>query len=413
MKRRIVAIVFILVLVTTACAPKVKSEDLMKDISADVVDGDPSVTVNGADVSDFAIRLLRANGISDKNVLISPMSILCALGMTANGAQGETLKQMENVLGIPITMLNNYIYGYRQVLPQSNNCKINLANSIWFTDDDKLSVKPSFLQVNADYYGADMYQTPFAQTTLRDINNWVQKETDGMIPEILDEIPQEAVMYLINALAFEAEWGEVYKKNQVHEGIFTKEDGEKQTAQFMYGTEGYYLKDDRAKGFLKFYRDSNYAFVALLPNEGITVSEYLSTMDGERLETLLARRPRTAVQTSLPKFETEYSTELSQVLFNMGMVDAFDEELANFTELGTYEGGQKNIYISRVLHKTHIAVGEKGTKAGAATVVEMAKGTAVEVYENEVYLDRPFVYMLVDCTTNVPFFIGTMMDVAG
>lgn len=413
MKRRIVAIVFVLVLVITACAPKVQSEDLMKDISADVVDGDPAVTVNGADVSDFAIRLLRANGVGDKNVLLSPMSILCALGMTANGAQGETLQQMENALGIPITMLNNYIYGYQKVLPQSNNCKLNLANSIWFTDDDKLSVTPSFLQVNADYYGADMYQTPFNKSTLRDINNWVKKETDGMIPEILDEITGDAVMYLINALSFEAKWEEVYKKDRVTENIFTKEDGERQTTSFMHSTEGYYLEDDRAKGFLKFYKDSNYAFVALLPKEGITISEYIASMDGEQLDELLAQREHTAVQTSIPKFETEYSTELSEALRNMGMPKAFDDELANFSELGIYEGGQGNIYIGRVIHKTYISVGEKGTKAGAATAVEIKSSGTMMVEEKEVYLDRPFVYMLVDCTTNVPFFIGTMMDVEG
>lgn len=411
MKRRLLAIIFSMILVITACTPNVQSEDLMKDISKNDVEGDCDVAVNSADISDFALRLLQTSNTDGENVLISPMSILCALGMTANGAKEETLTQMEEVLGIPVVMLNNYIYGYMKVLPESEHCKLNFANSIWFIDDEQFTVNPIFLQLNADYYGADMYQTPFDRSTLKDINNWVKKETSGMIPEILDEIPQEAVMYLVNALAFEAEWGEIYKKNQVREGTFTTEDGKEQTVEYMYHDEGSYLENENAKGFLKYYKDSNYAFVALLPNEDITISDYIASLDGEQLDELLASRQLTTVKTSIPKFETEYSTELSKVLSNMGMPNAFDEEKADFTGLGTYK--ERNIYMNRVLHKTFISVGEKGTKAGAATVVEMnTKGTAASLKEEKiVYLNRPFVYMLIDCDTNVPFFIGTMMSV--
>ena len=230
-----------------------------------------------------------------------------------------------------------------------------------------------------------------------------------MIPNILDEIPDEAVMYLVNALAFEAEWSEIYDKNQVRDGQFTKEDGTKQNAEFMYGSEGKYLEDKNAIGFIKYYKGCEYAFVAMLPNEGVSVSEYIASLDGESLRALLANKQRATVNTAIPKFETEYNVEMSEILSAMGMQDAFRSEKADFTALGASSAG--NIYINRVLHKTFISVGEKGTKAGAATVVEMTDGMVAVIDPKQVYLDRPFVYMLIDCKNDIPFFIGTMMDI--
>ena len=177
----------------------------------------------------------------------------------------------------------------------------------------------------------------------------------------------------------------------------------------MYGSEGTYLEDENATGFMKRYKGGKYAFVAMLPNEGVSVSEYIESLDGESITALLANPQYATVDTSIPKFETEYDVEMSAILQAMGMTDAFNVSTADFTGLGTYT--DMNIYISRVLHKTYISVGEKGTKAGAATVVEMECGSAMPTEPKEVYLDRPFVYMLVDCENNIPFFIGTLMDV--
>lgn len=394
----------------TGCKIKVQAKDLMEGITPNNVSALDDLSSQNADVTDFAIRLFKASEESGKNTLISPLSVLCALAMTANGAEEETLAQMEEVLGMTTEELNLYLYSYMKNLPQGDKYKLSLANSIWFTEDERFTVNQDFLQTNADYYGADIYKAPFDKQTLKDINNWVKQNTDGMIPEILDQIPPEAIMYLVNALAFEAEWSEIYEKHQVKDGEFTKEDGTKQNAKFMYGSEGTYFEDEKATGFMKRYKGGKYAFVAMLPNEGVSVSEYIASLDGESLNALLANPQYATVRTSIPKFETEYKVEMSDILQSMGMTEAFDMYNADFEGLGTSTDG--NIYISRVLHKTFISVGEKGTKAGAATIVEMKDGAAAEPTEpKEVYLDRPFVYMLVDCENNIPFFIGTMMDV--
>ena len=394
----------------TGCTMEVQAKDLMEGITPNNVNALDDLSSQNADVTDFAIRLFKASNESGKNTLISPLSVLCALAMTVNGAENETLAQMEEVLGMTTEELNLYLYSYMKNLPQGDKYKLSLANSIWFTEDERFTVNQDFLQTNADYYGADIYKAPFDKQTLKDINNWVKQNTDKMIPEILDDISGDAIMYLVNALAFEAEWSEIYEKNQVREGEFTKEDGSKQNVDFMYGTEGTYFEDENAIGFMKRYKGGKYAFVAMLPNEGVTVSEYIASLDGESLNALLANPQYGTVHTSMPKFETEYSVEMSEILKDMGMTEAFDMYNADFEGLGTSTAG--NIFISRVLHKTFISVGEKGTKAGAATIVEMKDGAAAEPTEpKEVYLDRPFVYMLVDCENNIPFFIGTMMDV--
>lgn len=393
----------------TGCAVTAEANDLMEGIAPNEVEVSSDLSAHNADVTDFAVRLFKASEESGKNTLISPLSVLCALSMTANGAEEETLEQMETVLGMTAEELNLYLYSYMKTLPQGEKYKLSLANSIWFTEDERFTVNGDFLQTNADYYGADIYKAPFNDQTCKDINNWVKEKTDEMIPEILNKIPENAVMYLVNALAFEAEWTEIYQEHQVRDGEFTKEDGSKQDVEFMYGTEGAYLEDEKATGFMKYYTGGKYAFVALLPNEGVSVSEYIASLDGESLNALLTNPQYATVNTSIPKFETEYDVEMSDILKTMGMTDAFDGGTADFRGLGTFTDG--NIYISRVLHKTFISVGEKGTRAGAATVVEMfGEGAPVDP-PKEVYLDRPFVYMLVDCENNIPFFIGTMMDI--
>ena len=382
----------------------------MEGVTPNSVTALTDLSSESVDATDFAIRLFKQTNEDGKNTLISPLSVLCALAMTANGAEGETREQMEAVLGMSVEELNLYLYSYINALPQGEKYKLSVANSIWFTDDDRFTVNQDFLQTNADYYGADIYKTPFDKQTLKDINNWVKNETDNMIPKVLEDIPDAAIMYLINALAFEAEWTEIYEKNQVRDKTFTKEDGTKQDVELMYSTEGKYIEDENATGFIKYYKERKYAFVALLPNEGVTVSEYVNSLDGASLAALLANAESRSVETAIPKFESEYDIEMSSILEAMGMSNAFNVTFADFTGIGdSTEGG---IYISKVIHKTYIQVGEKGTKAGAVTAIEMKDGSAGPPDEiKQVYLDRPFVYMLIDCETNTPFFIGTVMDV--
>ena len=388
------------------CAPQtpaLSGQDLMADIRPNErITAEESAPIGAA--TDFSLRLFQAGMEEGKNTLISPLSVLYALSMTANGADGNTLAQMEAVLGDTIGPLNGWLGSYR------TGEALHLANGIWFRDDPAFTVEESFLQTNADFYGAGIYKAPFDNTTLKDINRFVEENTNGMVEDILDEIPEDAVMYLVNALAFEAQWQEVYKENQIWEGIFTGEDGSKQETELMWSEEYAYLEDDKATGFLKYYEDRNYAFAALLPKEGVTVSEYVQGLTAGHLTQMLSAPQDVTVDAAIPKFETQFDVEMSGILQAMGMTDAFDLSAADFSRLGHHADG--NLFISRVLHKTFISVAEQGTRAGAATVVEMAEGAAMEMEVKSVVLDRPFLYMIVDTQTNVPIFMGTLMDLS-
>ena len=388
---------------------ELKAVNLMAEIARDPAAVSPVDPASAQAAADFALRLFRAANEEDKNTLISPLSVLCALAMTANGAREDTLAQMEAVLGMDQDQLNAFFRSYLDELASDQGGVLHLANSVWFTERNGFEVERAFLQKVADYYDADAYLAPFDETTLADINSWVNQNTDGMIPSILDRIPEDAVMYLINALAFDAKWLSPYDTYSVQEGEFTAQSGEKRTVEFMYGDEGRYLEDEKATGFVKLYDGGKYAFVALLPKEGVTVEDYLASLDAGALLNMLAEPSYEKVFTSLPKFETEYDVELSNVLKAMGMEKSFDGTQADLHDLGSC--GEDNLYIGRVLHKTYISVAEEGTRAGAVTAVEIDAEGMIE-NPKYVYLDRPFVYMLVDCENNLPFFIGTLLDPA-
>ena len=380
--------------------------DLMQGVTPAAV-SDAAVPSDGAEsASGLALRLLRQEiETGESNILLSPLSILYALSMTANGAKGETLAQMEQVLGLPVESLNAYLLAYRKALPAEKKCRVSLANSIWFKDDDSLAVEESFLKTNAAWYDADLYQLPFNSAACKAINNWVNKETTGIIPEILQEISPDAAMYLINALAFEAEWQTIYQEASIRDGVFTTEAGQQQTVPMMYSKEYRYLETGVATGFLKYYDGKSCAFAALLPKEGISLRSCIDSLTGEQLHDLLANPETVEVRAAIPKFESTYETDLSDTLEALGMTDAFDGQLADFSGIGSSTEG--NLTISHVLHKTRIAVDERGTKAGAATAV-IEEPAEAPSDPKEVLLDRPFLYLLIDCQEQLPIFIGTV-----
>ncbi len=387
--------------------PKVYAVDMMEGIIPNPVEAEPAWENPAA--MDFAVRLLqKTNG--PKNTLISPLSVLTALSMTANGAAEETLSQMEAALGGQTDTLNSWIFHYLESLTQEES--LALANAIWFRDDDRLTLEQSFLQTNADYYRAAIRKSPFNDTTVGEINGWVKENTDGMIDGILQEIPADAILYLVNALAFDAKWQEAYKQYQVQKGLFhlTDADGTSREAWMMHSAEQLYLEDGQATGFMKYYEGGRYAFVALLPREDVSLQSYIASLTGEHLSALLDSPQNVTVYAALPKFEVEYECEMTDVLRSMGMVDAFDHLRADFSGMGGSDQG--NIVISRVLHKTFLSVDEAGTKAAAVTAAEITNEACEIIDYKTVTLDRPFLYMILDTETNTPIFMGTLLDIA-
>jgi len=387
---------------------KIQATDLMKGVSAKEVSGKSSDDEFINSSANFAVELFKKTASKDENALISPISVMLALAMTANGADDQTKKEMETLLGgtIPLDEFNNYLYTYVKNLPSSNKYKLKIANSIWFKDEESFTVDDNFLQKNADYYGAQIYKSKFDSQVVTDMNTWIKNKTDGMISDAIHRIDPDNVMFLINAIVFDSEWEKKYDSST--NGTFTAFDGTIRTVKMMSSNESKYIEDDKVTGFIKSYKDNKYSFVALLPNEGSSLNDYISTLTGESLLAVIKSAQDISIEAQLPKFNAKYSLEMKDALMALGMNAAFDENTANFSKMGKSLGG--NLYIDSVIHKTYIEVSEDGTKAGASTVIGMKSKGAVAVGKF-VILDRPFVYAIIDNSTNLPIFIGTVMDI--
>lgn len=395
--------------------PGYKSGNLLDGISADraeEIDMDDKFIMAS---TEFAIHLFKESALSEvrsgKNVMISPESIQLALSMTANGANGNTLTQMENVLckGLTLDELNRYNYSLINKQMNETGVEISVANSLWIKDDeDSIKVKDEFLKTDKTYYNADAFLEPFDASTKDAINTWVFDNTNGMVRDILDRIDEDAIMYLVNAVAFEGEWEEQYKDFRIHENTdFHNADGSISKVSMLRSDESYYMHDENSKAFIKPYKGGQYGFMAILPNEGVSVEDYIGGMTSESFMSLYnSRNYDVDVLAGIPEFSYDYDYLVNDTLISLGMTDAFDEEKADFTNMGEI---RDNIYINRVLHKTHIEVDRNGTKAAAATVVEMDKETCSEISQvEEIVLDRPFIYAIVDIQTGLPIFLGVV-----
>lgn len=419
MKKCLASLLLVSLLLTalTACGKKAPGEISLPQ--ADQVQGKAADLDFENAYMEFAVSLLQKTAAEKQgeNMLISPLSIQLALAMTANGADGKTLQEMEHVLGqnIPLADLNMYLHSYlynnETGLVHGKERELKLANSVWFRDQkDSLRVEEDFLQSVSDYYDADIYKRAFDSTTVKEINNWVDQNTDGMISKILDKIDSNSMMYLINAISFDAEWEDPYDEYAIRDGSFTTHSGEQQTVPMMHSEESVYIADNRAAGFVKPYKGGKFDFAVLVPYEGVSVYDYLYGLTAASLSQTLSEAEECKVFTQMPKFSYDFALTMNDVLKDMGMSTAFDPDAADLSKLGSSDMG--NLYIGNVLHKTFIRVDGMGTQAGAVTVVEIpAEGAMEPENYKEVIVDRPFVYMILDSETNLPVFIGCVTEI--
>lgn len=358
-----------------------------------------------AAASSFAAELFKDNYSKGKTTLVSPLSVLTALALVQNGAQGDTLAQLEQALGgLDRDTLNAYMRAYCDFLSAGDELKI--ANSVW--TDSSVEAKQTFLQKAVDSYSAQIFSALLSsKKTVSSINSWVKKNTDGMIPKIIENADRDAVMMLVNAIAFDAKWETPYTNDDIEKLEFNSYSGKSKKTEFMCSTESVYLSDSDAVGFMKPYKNGRFAFAALLPNEDVSIDDYIASLSGEKLMKIFSSAKKNEeVDVKMPKFKAEYSTQLIDTLKKMGIEDAFDRKSADFSSLIDKNDGA---YIGTVMHKTFIEVDQEGTRAAASTLAGISKMSMPAI--NPVCLNRPFVYMIVDTETNLPLFIGVQTEI--
>ena len=378
-------------LTTTQKAPVVSASDSQKQEAAQ-------------DYLNFTAGLLQQT-FTGSNILLSPLSVADALCLTMEGAAGETLSQMETVLGEKETMRS-----YFSTIRRESGEQLTMADSVWIRNDPALSVNDNFLAIAAGNYQAEVYSAPFDEDTCSDINTWVEDQTDGEIQNLIEQINDDDIMYLINTTLFDAKWQNQYKSEDIRDRTFTTKSGTQKDVQMMYSNENIYLENDFCTGLLKYYEGKDYAFVGLLPDDNVTISQLVDRLDGDTLHELINGRISAEVEAGIPVFTGDTKLDLAKILPDMGMPLAFSSG-ADFSDMATYDG--QSLYIGRVIHQTRIEVNEQGTKAAAATAVVMESGEAATSSNSyTVILNRPFVYMIVDMEQEIPVFIGVMTDPA-
>ncbi len=437
MKKRTIALTLLTAITLSACADKepVQESPTQREVnipfnhseaSKELTKNISTLSAPGSEINNEQISALSIAGTklfantaaaagADQNVCISPVSVELAFGMAESGAGGNTLSQIEAVVGggTAIDEMSPLLYDLSTRMKNAPDVDWNVANSIWLKDEGIYELIPEFASKASSWYYAQVWKAPFNDTTLNDINGWVDHETRGMIPNILDKISDEARMYIINALAFEAEWLNEYEDRQIYDDMdFTNADGSISKVTMLHSGESHYFELNGGTGFLRDYKGGQYSFMGLLPGEGIDLDDYIKDLADSNADISDAIRYKKNgnVVVEIPEFTFDYNVEMSAILQSMGMTDAFDPELADFNNMLSKQNGDPHpVCINSVIHKTHIEVDRKGTRAAAATAIEMTDGcTAVAEPIEYIYviLDRPFIYGIIDNETGLPIFLG-------
>ncbi|MBQ4397432.1 MAG: hypothetical protein II828_07910 [Clostridia bacterium] len=389
------------------CEKEVTAENLMEGITAE--------NASEADLNDqfcqkygtFAFKLLqKAYTSDDENVIVSPLAVAHNLGLLYNGAGGANADELKSMLGTTLTpeQMNVYIHSYEERLADSDMTKLYFNNAAWFNADKKVSVNQEFLQTNATYYGNAMFKETFGASAVTNISNWISNETRQSVEYIVDELPDDAPMYLMSSVLLDGSWSKQYSYQNIQESVFTTTSGEEQKAQMMSGYEQAYIHDDLSSGFIKEFSGGNYAFVAILPREFTNIKDYIASITvGDKYTKLFKSEMPYWVDATIPKFSYESRSGMADTLREMKLNQSFNPEAANLLKLGTSDG---KLYAGDLFVRSSFSITEQGTRKGTAASVADEKGIPTDLFV--ITLDRPFLFMVVDRNYNLPVLLGVI-----
>lgn len=351
--------------------------------------------------NNFNLDLIkRVNQDNNDNYLISPYSIETALNMLKEGSNNNTYDEINKTLGNSKTEL-------------LENDKVKVANGIFISNKYKSNIKSSFLDIiKTNYDGEIIYDD---LKTPKVINDWVNKKTDGMIPQLLNTIPEDFIIGLSNAIAIDVKWNHKFECTSTYSEKFTKEDEKKIDVEMMHeeAHKNYmsYFENNKSKGVTIDYEDKTLEFVGILPKTNI--DDYIDNLEVEDLyniETTEASE-ETHILLSLPRFSYSYDlSTFKKVLQDLGIKEAFIENSADLSNMLEGVSG----YISEAIHKTFIELNETGTKAAAVTYFGI-KENSIEMpsddyKEIKIEFNKPFIYMIRDKSTKQILFFGVVKE---
>ena len=360
--------------------------------------------------SDFNLSLIKnVNQNQKDNYLISPYSIKVALNMLNEGAYGNTKKEIEKVL-------NN------EPINEISNKNIKVANAIFVKNKYKPYIETNFYNNIKNKYNGEVLFDEFK--TPKVINDWVNKHTDKMIPSILKTIPSNFILGLANAIAIDAKWASAFECNNTLKEEFTKIDNTKINTEMMHKTlednRFSYFKTNNATGvILPYQQEDNLEFIAILPNNN--AYDYINNLTQEELLNIDKSKKeannKLHINLSIPRFTYDYDlANFMKVLYNMGIKDAFNEDVANFNMIIEKDNYGKakihNIFVDTAIHKTHIELNETGTKAAAVTYFGLKDSAAIlppdDIEQINIKFNKPFIYIIRHQESKELLFFGVV-----
>ena len=356
----------------------------------------------------FGLKLFsRMNTVEqNKNVFISPFSVSMALGMALNGADGATLDSMKQVLehsNFTMQEINESYKNISSILTHLDpKVVFQIANSIWYRND--FQVYSTFLNNCHEYFDAEVASLDFnSPSALQTINDWVNSKTNGKIPTILNQIPPEVVMYLINAIYFKGIWTYQFDLAKTTDATFTTSTGTAVTCKMMKQKATYaYHTTNQVQIIDLPYGDRLFSMTIILPVEGTNIDQFAAELTQQQWNALISNLDSTEVDLSIPKFKLEYEKKLNDELSAMGMGIAFSD-FANFSRIAN-----ASLAISEVKHKTFVEVNEEGTEAAAVTSVGITL-TAMPSTPS-MYIDRPFIFAIREHRSGTILFVGKVVN---
>ena len=351
---------------------------------------------------------------TSKNLFVSPSSVILALAMTYNGAEGETRQAMARALeieGLSLQEVNSAFADLKSTLGTADpKLQLKIANSLWAQKG--VSLKHDFIQRNKEYYAAEVtsldFNNPIAPAT---INLWVRNNTGDRIEKVVDRISPDTILYLINAIYFKGQWTFEFDKSKTRDDDFKLADGSQKKLPMMAQSGMYnYLKGKDFQAVSLPYGSGRMSMYVFLPDKSTSLDQFERNLTAEDWETWMKSFRAAPGEVMLPRFKIEYEVDLNDALKALGMAEAFDPRRANFSGLAQLSQTER-IYISQVKHKTFAEVNEEGTVAAAVTAVGMHLTSGMPRQENFIMkVDRPFFVAIRDNLTGVVLFMGSIRD---
>ena len=336
------------------------------------------------------------------NMMISPLSLVYALSVLMEVTSGETQSEISRFFDNQFDEVKNGAAALTEDFLREAS-QVKAANAVYVDDLYKEYVQKAFLEAVRQEYHAD-YLEAGPERFVSVVNDWVSRQTNGMVKDIVDHYDPLNIILILNALAFEARWFDDYEDDDIERGTFHNEDGTECKVSMLCSGESRLLINKKVIGFLKPYKEAEYYFAGILPQEGHTVESVMSEMTAEEWRALFDRTRRADVDVKIPEFDFEYAKDLTDILKDLGITSVFDQNRSDLHNMITIN----EACIKKVVQKTYIDVNRKGTRAAAVTGM-WAVAAGISSYERyEVHLDRPFIFAIVHRNAGIPIFIGAV-----